>query len=110
LSSFKAHDEELSGIVLTGLSVLVVLVPSLVVLAVCLPVLADIAREGCDRHRQWKAGEIEPYTEDTEYDAGPPAVLVADGGDRPAEWTTCPFCGTANDCEFAVCRHCARWL
>jgi hypothetical protein len=94
---------------LDRLSVLVAIAPILGVLWVCLPVLVDIAREGIERHRKWKAGEIEPYTEDPEFDAGPPAVLAPDGGTRPDQ-VRCRYCGATNQREFAVCRNCASWV
>jgi hypothetical protein len=69
-------------------------------------VLRGIYREGRDRSRRRRAGEIEKYTEDEEYDRSPaaPSPEPADSG------VTCPQCGAANESEFNYCRRCAAPL
>jgi len=92
----------------------------LVALGLGLRVLREIAREGLDRRRRRRAGEIEKYTEDESY--GPPAdpgeapgdAGGRDGSDGPSDRTdpaaTCPQCGAVNAPEFSYCRRCAAPL
>jgi hypothetical protein len=80
----------------------------LVALAAAVPVLSGIVRDGRERRRKWKSGEMERYSEDEEYDAGPPAVLDADG--TAAETKHCRHCGAENDAGFTYCRVCTRPL
>jgi ribosomal protein L40E len=97
----------------------------LVALGLGFRVLRGIARDGRDRHRRRRAGEIEKYTEDEEYGQGPPtgpgddsaAADAPDGtgdpdgaNDRTDPRTTCPKCGAANESGFSYCRRCATPL
>jgi len=74
-------------------------------LGVGLRVLVGIARDGRERSRKWREGEIDRYTEDPVYDRGPPDP-DADGETRPI----CPQCGAENASEFVYCRECAAPL
>lgn len=81
----------------------------LVALGVGIPILKGILEEGLERRRKWKSGELEPYTEDEEFDRGPPAAL--EGETTAAETTeqpcrTCRQCGAENDMAFRYCRRC----
>lgn len=83
----------------------------LVALGLGLRVLRGIVRDGRDRRRRRRAGEIEKYTEDEEYGRGPPSGSKGDregGGDDPA--ATCPHCGADNESGFDYCRRCAAPL
>lgn len=80
----------------------------LIALGATLPVLAQIARDGLERHRKRRAGELERYTEDEEFDRGPPAALETDVADRTR--VTCRRCGTENDPQFTYCRRCTTPL
>ena len=98
----------------------------LVALGLGLRVLRDIVREGRDRQRRRRSGEVEKYTEDEEYGRGPPTASdddrEASGGsdgrepaagpdgdpaDRGDPGATCPQCGAANESGFNYCRRCA---
>ncbi|SDG04008.1 hypothetical protein SAMN04488067_11353 [Halorubrum xinjiangense] len=77
----------------------------LVALGVGVRALVAIFREGRERSRRRREGEIERYTEDPVYDREPP--------DPDADETapsTCPQCGAENDGEFTFCRECAAPL
>lgn len=79
----------------------------LIALAVTLPVIRDIVLEGIERRRKWKEDEIERYTEDEEFDAGPSAEQTDDdttGRQR------CSHCGEINDAGYAFCQQCAEPL
>ncbi|WP_144800092.1 zinc ribbon domain-containing protein [Halorubrum depositum] len=90
----------------------------LVALGLGIRVLRGIVREGRDRRRRRRAGEVEKYTEDEEYGRGPPATsddreaAGPDGypTDRGDPGATCPQCGAANESEFNYCRRCAAPL
>lgn len=82
-------------------------------------VLRGIAREGRDRQRRRRAGEIEKYTEDEEYGGRPSVGSGADRGaaddpeasnDRTDPGATCPKCGAANEPGFSYCRRCTAPL
>ncbi|WP_435075136.1 DUF7577 domain-containing protein [Halorubrum sp. HHNYT27] len=94
----------------------------LVALALGLRVLRGIVREGRDRRRRRRAGEIEKYTEDEEYGRRPRVGPDGDSGEadgptRPddrsepggpnAPDVTCPGCGAVNAPGFTYCRRCA---
>ncbi|MFO8116484.1 MAG: zinc ribbon domain-containing protein [Halorubrum sp.] len=88
-------------------------------LALGFRVLRDIVREGRDRRRRRRAGELEKYTEDQEYGGRPPVGSGADRGeandpdapdDRTDPGTTCPKCGAANEPGFNYCRRCTAPL
>jgi len=81
----------------------------LVTLGVGVRVLSEIVREGRDRQRRRRAGELEKYTEDEEYDRVP-GDPVEDNGDDGGADTTCPQCETDNDTAFDYCRRCASPL
>lgn len=74
-------------------------------LAVGIRVLAGIFREGRERSRKRREGEIDRYTEDPVYDRDPPDPDAAG-----AALATCPQCGAENASEFAYCRECAAPL
>lgn len=76
-------------------------------LGVGVTVLRDVFYEGLDRHRKWRTGELERYTEDTEYGASPPATPDADGENGVPSARDCPHCGTTNDPGFRYCSNCA---
>lgn len=80
----------------------------LVALGATIPVLAQIARDGLERHRKRRAGELERYTEDEVFDREPGASLETDVAGRTR--VTCRRCGTANDAEFTYCRRCTTPL
>jgi|GEM_PF-351758 hypothetical protein len=100
-------------------------------------VLRDIVREGRDRQRRRRAGEMEKYTEDEGYGGRPPVGSGADRGeadepdapddrtdpdapddrtdpnapdDRTDSGATCPKCGAANEPGFSYCRRCTAPL
>ncbi|OTF04644.1 zinc ribbon domain-containing protein [Halorubrum sp. SD612] len=75
----------------------------LVALAVGVRALVGIFREGRERSRRRRAGEMERYTEDPVYERDPPDP---DG----ATSSTCPQCGAENDSKFTYCRECAAPL
>ncbi|WP_424013850.1 DUF7577 domain-containing protein [Halorubrum xinjiangense] len=77
----------------------------LVALGVGIRALVAIFREGRERSRKRREGEIEQYTEDPVYDREP-ADSDADG----AAPLTCPQCGTENAAGFVYCRECAAPL
>ncbi|WP_302082642.1 DUF7577 domain-containing protein [Salinibaculum rarum] len=79
----------------------------LVALALTLPVIRDIVLEGLERRRKWNNDEIERYTEDEEFDAGPPAV-EADETDPDRQ--ACQHCGAVNDADYAFCAECSEPL
>ncbi|QWC19181.1 zinc-ribbon domain-containing protein [Halorubrum sp. 2020YC2] len=74
----------------------------LVALGVGARVLLAIFREGRERSRKRREGEIDRFTEDPVYDRDPPDP-DADGS-RPS---TCPHCGAENASGFTFCRECA---
>lgn len=80
----------------------------LVALGVSVPVLVQIARDGLERHRERRAGELERYTEDEEFDRDPGASLETDVKGQPR--VTCRRCGTENDPQFTYCRRCTTPL
>ncbi|MFC7131731.1 MULTISPECIES: DUF7577 domain-containing protein [Salinibaculum] len=82
----------------------VITVLLLVALAVAIPVLKRIVVDGIERRRKWKTGEMERYTEDPEFDRGPPAALDGDAETGPG--VTCTQCGTANEAGFTYCENC----
>ena len=77
----------------------------LIALGVGARALVAIFREGRERSRKRREGEIEQYTEDPVYDRDPPAP-DADG----AGPSTCPQCGADNAAGFVYCRECAAPL
>jgi hypothetical protein len=77
----------------------------LVALGVGARALIAIFREGRERSRKRRAGEIERYTEDPVYDRDP-ADPDADGSTP----STCPQCGAENAAGFVYCRECAAPL
>ena len=77
----------------------------LVALGVGVRTLVGIFREGRERSRERREGEIDRYTEDPVYDREPPGP-GADGADP----STCPQCGAENDSSFVFCRECAAPL
>ena len=77
----------------------------LVALGVGVRALVGIFREGRERRRKRRAGEIERYTEDPVYERGPPDPTT----DASAP-SICPQCGAENDAEFTFCRECAAPL
>jgi hypothetical protein len=91
--------------VLGQVYLLVVVTLLLVGLAAGLRVLVGIFREGRERQRRRRAGELEPDTEDPEFDASPGgAVEVAPGR------VECPDCGATNEAGYDYCEHCTRRL
>lgn len=77
----------------------------LAALAVGVRALVDVFREGRERSRKRREGELERYTKDPVYDREPP------DSDGAAETrSTCPQCGADNDVEFTFCRECAAPL
>jgi len=76
----------------------------LVALGASLSVLGRIARQGLERHRKRRAGELERYTEDEEFDRDPGASLEADATGRTR--AICRRCGAENDPAFTYCRRC----
>lgn len=86
----------------------VVIVLLLFALGVSIPVLRRILRDGLERRRKRKAGELERYTEDEEFDRGPTAALGEDAAGRTC--LTCRHCGAENDPTFRYCGHCAEPL
>ena len=77
----------------------------LVALGVGIRALVGIFREGRERSRRRRDGEIERYTEDPVYERDPPDP-DADG----AAPSTCPQCGAENAAGFTYCRECAAPL
>lgn len=77
----------------------------LVALGVGVRALVGIFREGRERSRKRREGEIERYTKDPVYDRDPPP-LDADG-ETPS---VCPQCGAENRAEFTYCSECAAPL
>ena len=77
----------------------------LVALAVGVRALVRIFREGRERRRKRREGELERYTKDPEYDREP-RDPDADG----AAPSTCPQCGAENEARFTFCRECAAPL
>ena len=77
----------------------------LVALAVGARALVRIFREGRERSRKRREGELERYSKDPVYDRDPPAP-DAEGGST----STCPQCGAENDSTFVYCSECAAPL
>jgi hypothetical protein len=77
----------------------------LVALAVGVRALARIFREGRERSRKRREGDIERYAKDPVYDREPPDP-AADGSRQ----STCPQCGAENEARFTFCRECAAPL
>ena len=75
----------------------------LVALAVGARALVRIFREGRERSRKRREGELDRYTKDPVYDREPPDP---DAATR----SVCPQCGAENDTTFAFCRECAAPL
>ncbi len=86
----------------------VIVIFLLFALAATIPVLKQIVVDGIERQRKWKSGEMERYTEDKEFDRGPPAVL--DGEAEPPTQVVCRHCGAENDPAFNYCQDCAEPL
>ncbi|WP_435094931.1 DUF7577 domain-containing protein [Halorubrum sp. N11] len=85
----------------------------LVALGLGLRVLREIVRDGRDRQRRRRAGEIEKYTEDEEFGQGSPADSGDDRGESgvsTASIATCPQCGADNESGFNYCRRCVAPL
>lgn len=76
----------------------------LVALALGVRVLAAIVREGRERSRKRREGELERYTDDPVYDRE-----LSDSATAGTS-STCPQCGAENDSEFTFCRECAAPL
>lgn len=83
----------------------------LVALGLGVRVLWDIVGDAREIRRRRRSGELEPYTEDEEYDrvTRDPAESGGDRADGGTS-TTCPQCGAANDAAFDYCRRCASPL
>lgn len=77
----------------------------LVALGVGSRVLLAIFREGRERSRKRREGEIERCTDDPVSDRDPPDPDAV--GRTPS---TCPQCGAENDPEFTFCGECAAPL
>ena len=77
----------------------------LVALGVGARALVAIFREGRERSRKRREGEIERYTEDPVYDRDP-----ADPATEAETPSTCPQCGAENEASFTFCRECAAPL
>ncbi|MFW5999939.1 MAG: DUF7577 domain-containing protein [Halorubrum sp.] len=77
----------------------------LVALGVGVRALVGIFREGRERSRKRRAGEIERYSKDPVYDRDLPDPAVS--GSEPS---TCPQCGAENEATFTFCRECAAPL
>jgi len=77
----------------------------LVALGVGARALVAIFREGRERSRKRREGEIERYTDDPVYDRDP-----ADPDAGGATPSTCPQCGAENASRFTYCRECAAPL
>jgi len=88
------------------LYLLVITVLLLAALMICIPVIVNIVREGLDRREQWRADEIELYSPDPKFEAGPPAVLDEETPDLPPGMVACPYCGATNESGFAYCGRC----
>jgi hypothetical protein len=69
-------------------------------LAITLPVLRNIVREGLERHRDRKTADVESET------AGSDEL----GDDSDGVGKHCPHCGTVNDGEYRFCQRCAEQL
>ena len=92
------------------LYLIVITVLLLAALVICLPVLVGIVREGLERQRKWRSGELEKYTPDPEFEAGPGAARTEDGEVLPPGRVSCPYCGATNDAAFTFCGRCASPL
>jgi hypothetical protein len=77
----------------------------LLALGAGLRVLLGVFRDGRERSRKRRAGEIDRYTEDPVYDRDPPDP-DADGEAR----STCPHFGAENESAFMYCQECAAPL
>ena len=77
----------------------------LVALAVGARALVRIFREGRERSRKRREGELERYSKDPVYDRDPPAPDAE--GDATS---TCPQCDAENDSTFVYCSECAAPL
>ncbi|NHN46728.1 zinc ribbon domain-containing protein [Halostella sp. JP-L12] len=80
----------------------------LVALAASVRVLVGIVRDGRERLRKRRAGELDRYTEDEEYGPAPPEDDDADS--QGLQRVFCRSCGAENGAEFAFCRRCAEQL
>ncbi|WP_128226271.1 DUF7577 domain-containing protein [Halobacteriaceae archaeon SHR40] len=77
-------------------------------LAVTIPVLVDIFREGRERRQQLQSGELEHYPESNEKEDGLQATLE-DENDRNGT-RNCSNCGAENSTDFIYCQDCAQRL
>jgi hypothetical protein len=84
----------------------IVAVLLLVALGASIPVLKGIVRDGLERRRKRKAGELERYAEDEAYDRGSAVASVDDGTTA----LTCRECGAENRSGFRYCRRCTQSL
>jgi len=86
----------------------------LVALGVGLRVLRGIAREGRERRRRRRAGEVQKHAEDEEHGRDAPAAsegdLAGSEFEPAASVATCPQCGADNESGFDYCRRCAAPL
>jgi hypothetical protein len=93
----------------------------LAALAVCIPVLIKIARQGRERRQQWKAGELQPDTGDANSesaDAGSTVDVHASDTEDAAhteqasgdDIRRCSNCGAENGREYRYCQSCAQRL
>ncbi|OAQ51407.1 hypothetical protein HTG_17090 [Natrinema mahii] len=80
----------------------------LAALGASVPVLVEIARDGLERHRERRTGELGGDADDEASDRTPPDSLEADTAGRTR--VTCRRCGAANDAEFTYCRRCTTPL
>ena len=86
------------------LYLLFVTVLLLFALALTLPVLRDIVREGLERHQQRKTEKIE-----SDADTGQVGPSDADSSDDSV-CQRCPHCGAVNKREYSFCQECAEPL
>ncbi len=87
----------------------VITVLLLFALAVSIPVLVNIVREGLERRREWKSGERERYTEDEEFGPEPPITETDENGTSP-DGQVCRHCATVNDATYSFCKECSEPL
>lgn len=85
----------------TRLYLLAITVLLLVALALAVPVLVGIAREGLERSRQ--SGKTYP---DEDGDIAPSTTSADDRTDT----LVCSHCGAENSAEFSYCQDCAKQL
>jgi len=82
------------------LYLLAVTILLLFALAITLPVIRDIVREGLDRHHERKTDSLEAE----------PTGPDGSGDELDADRRRCPHCGTVNDSEYSFCQGCSERL